>query len=34
VGLAEHHSVPLALTQLLIAYYLLTVRIHQPLSLM
>lgn len=32
-GGAEHHSSPLALTQLLIAYYLLTVRAHRPVNL-
>lgn len=32
-GGAEHHSPPLALTQLLIAYYLLTVRAHQLVNL-
>lgn len=30
---AKHHSAPLALTQLLIAYYLLTVRTHRPVTL-
>ena len=30
IGTEEHRSIPLALTQLLIAYYLLTVRAHRP----